>query len=422
MPEGIQSLSELLGRVGRTLKQEFPDPVWIIAEILELHVNQKGHCYLELVEKSQADDTLLARAKAAIWASRFQLLRPFFETSTGMQLRNGIKILVRGAIEFHPQFGFSIQITDIDPSYTLGDMARKKQEVIRRLREEGIMEMNREIPFPMVPQRIAVISSPTAAGYGDFLETILRNPQGYSLQTRLFEAVMQGEGAPSSMIGAFDSVFAFEGEFDCVVVIRGGGSRADLECFNSYDLAYYITQFPLPVITGIGHERDESVTDLVAARSLKTPTAVAEFLLDRMMAFEIRLSGYRDRLATAVNRTVASQGLMLERYKGDLSHLYRGFLEREAHQLRQSSMLLKRAVSALLARQTDRLSLLGARCEGVDPENILRRGYSMTLHDGRAITTAEGLGQGDRIETRLYRGTLSSIIETTSKQYGEGKD
>ena len=414
MSEGSLSLSELLNQVRKALGKELPDSYWIVAEILELHENRSGHCYVELIEKSSENDTLLARARGTIWASRYSMLRPFFETTTGTRLKSGIKILCRASVEFHAQYGFSLNITDIDPSYTLGDLAQKKQEVIRKLREAGVMEMNKEIPFPRVPQRIAVISSDRAAGYGDFMESIQNNNYGFLFHTKLFPAVMQGEEVTGSITAALDKVFESVSEFDCVAIIRGGGSKADLESFNHYELAYFITQFPLPVLTGIGHERDESVADMVAAYGLKTPTAVAEFLVDQLLAFEFRLSALHDQLTTSVKRIVQSRSSMLERYRGDLEHLSRGFLQRKSDQLQQVRVLLTKGTSTIVARKKDHLTLLETRVELVNPDNILKRGFSMTLMDGKSIRKVQQVKPGDLLETRLYDGSIISKAEKTA--------
>ncbi|MCK5137913.1 MAG: exodeoxyribonuclease VII large subunit [Bacteroidales bacterium] len=419
MPEGSLSLSDLLLQVRNVLGKEFSGTYWIVAEILELHVNRSGHCYMELIEKSNENDTLLARAKGTIWASRYSMLRPFFETSTGTELKSGIKMLCKASVEFHAQYGFSLNITDIDPSYTLGDLARKKQEVIRKLREDGVMEMNKEIPFPRVPQRIAIISSETAAGYGDFMESIRNNNQGFNFHTMLFPAVMQGNDTPDSIISALDKVFESVSEYDCIVIIRGGGSKADLESYNNYDLAYFITQFPLPVITGIGHERDESVVDMVAALGLKTPTAVAEFLVDQLLAFDFHLSALHDNLSTSVKRIVQVQVAQLERYSSNLEHLSRGFLHKKTEHLQQVSLFLGREVNSYLTRKKDHLTLLETRTELVNPENILRRGYSMTLLDGKALTGIKNVKPGDLLETRLYKGKILSKVEKTTGKNGK---
>lgn len=411
MSEDKRTLSALLAQVKNALTEKLPHHYWIVAEILELHENRNGHCYLELIEKHPENDSLLARAKATIWASRYSMLRPFFESSTNTHLKSGIKLLCKVSVEFHPQYGFSLNVTDIDPAYTLGDLARKKQEVISRLRKEGVFDMNREIPFPEVPQRIAVISSETAAGYGDFMDTLKTNSHGFFFSSTLFPAVMQGEDAPASIIAALDKVHDSEAEFDCVVLIRGGGSKADLESFNHYDLAYFITQFPLPVITGIGHERDESVADMVAAYGLKTPTAVAEFLVDQLLSFEFRLSGLYDRMAALVKGKVQGYLTRLERYRGDLNHMSRGLLLKHSEQLGQAELFLGRELEVQFRRRKDYLALLEKRCELVHPLNILKRGYSMTLQDGKALTSVKSMKKGGIMETRLLDGSILSKAE-----------
>jgi len=422
MPEASFSLSELLGQVKNVLHKEFPTSKWIVAEILELHENRNGHCYLELIEKSSEDETLLARAKGTIWASRYRMLSPFFEASTGTPLKSGIKLLCKVAVEFHPLYGLSLNISDIDPAYTLGDLARKKQEVIRRLREEGVFNMNRELPFPVVPQRIALISSESAAGYGDFMESIHHNTHGFHFHTTLFPAVMQGDQVPASINAAMDQIYENISEIDCVVIIRGGGSKADLESFNHYDLAYYITQFPLPVITGIGHERDESVCDMVAHRGLKTPTAVAEFLVDQTLGFEFSLNALFDQLAAAVKRIVQGKLSKLDQCRNNLDHLTHRLLNQRSEYLIRISELLRRDVKMQLVRKGDYLALLEKRTELVDPENILKRGYSMTLLDGLSIPDLLTLKPGSQLETRVYQGTIISEVKKTTISNGKGKN
>jgi len=422
MPEGAITLTDILRRVGGVLKEEFTSQYWIMAEILEMHVNRSGHCYLELVEKDDKSDQIIARTRATIWASRYSMLRPYFEASTGGGLKSGIKLLFRATVEFHSLYGFSLNITDIDPAYTLGDLARKKQEVIRRLTGDGVIDMNRELPFPIVPQRIAVISSETAAGYGDFMESVLYNNQGFRIETTLFQAVMQGDDAPSSIITALDRIFLQMTEFDCVAMIRGGGSRADLECYNSYDLAYFITQFPLPVITGIGHERDQSVADMVAARALKTPTAVAEFIIDQLLTFEFRLSELHDRLGFLVKKIVRDKTMGLDKLASGLHYLSRRYLDRRADFMSRIERQLDRETRSLMTRKKDLLVHLEKRAELVHPANILKRGYSITLYDGKAIRDTGGIREGTLLETRLYEGLITSKVEKINTGNDKGED
>jgi exodeoxyribonuclease VII large subunit len=273
------SLYELNQEVRKILKDNLSEYYWVIGEISEIKMNNTGHCYLELVEKDEPTDNLRARARAIIWATTFRILKPYFETTTGMTLAKGIKVLVKVIVEFHELYGYSLIVTDIEPSYTIGELARTKQETINRLIEEGVIDMNKSLPFPVLPRKIAVISSETAAGYGDFYDQLLNNQYKYKFYVKLFPALMQGEEAEKSIIEALDNIYRYEDFFDVIVLIRGGGSQADLSCFNNYWLAYNITQFPSPVLTGIGHEQDESVVDIVAHTHLKTPTAVAEYLI-----------------------------------------------------------------------------------------------------------------------------------------------
>jgi len=420
MPDEKLSLSDLLEQVKGAIRKELPGHYWVIAEIMELRENR--HCYLELIEKSGENESLIAKVRATIWASRYGMLRPFFETSTGTSLKSGIKILCKASVEFHPQYGLSLNITDIDPSYTLGDLARIKQEVIQRLRKEGVYDMNRELPFPLVPQSIAVISSETAAGYGDFMKSIEKNRHGFLFQTTLFQATMQGDEAPFSIISAMEKIYESESEFDCVVLIRGGGSKADLEAFNQYDLAYYISQFPLPVITGIGHERDETVADMVAHQGLKTPTAVAEFLVDQLLAFEFRLSALLDRLLTSLRNRVQGDLNRLDRYGDSMMHLSRALLQQQSEQLRQNEQRLRRELAGQLEKNRDKLEQLKKRCELVDPENILKRGYSMTLLEGKSLRSIKGIKAGDLVETRLFQGSIISKVEHTSEKNDKRED
>ena len=273
------TLYQLLGQVKEALRNTLPFSWWVMAEISELKVNLSGHCYLELIEKEDAAESIRAKVRAIIWSSVFRMLQPYFETTTHTRLTAGIKVMVKVTAEFHELYGFSLIITDIEPSYTVGEMARQKQEVINRLKTEGVFDMNKALIIPALPGKIAVISSKTAAGFGDFMDQLTGNPSGYKFYMKLFPAVMQGDEAEQSIIHAFDRIYAHEDFFDVVVIIRGGGAQSDLNCFNSYWLAAHICQFPLPVLTGIGHEQDETIADLVAHTRLKTPTAVAEFII-----------------------------------------------------------------------------------------------------------------------------------------------
>ncbi|HDJ33345.1 MAG TPA: exodeoxyribonuclease VII large subunit [Bacteroidetes bacterium] len=451
------TLRELNLRIQQVIKTGLPEPVWVVAEISEIKIHSAGHCYLELVEKSEDEEGPVARARGIIWAFVFRMLKPYFETTTGQVLREGLKVLIKATVEFHELYGLSLNITDIDPGYTIGDLALRKAETIRRLEQDGVIHMNRELELPPVPQRIAVISSEQAAGLQDFLDQLHHNPQGYVFYTRIFPALMQGREAETSIIRAFDTIFRFEDFFDVVVLIRGGGSQADLACFNNYRLAYHIAQFPLPVITGIGHEKDESVADIVAHTALKTPTAVAEFLVDRVSAFDEHLSRQASLVSEGVMAILKSEKQRIDRITRIFSPLVMQELNRRKHRLSRSVHILQSAARNLLksnhhslrdirSRSAHQFRLLfrterertakltwqtvhsgrqfirnaALRLEMfektnrlTDPAQILRKGFSITYHEDKVVRDSQTLSEGQSIQTRLFRGTVSSRVEST---------
>lgn len=325
------TLSELTEGIKSALTDAFPTSVWVVAEISELKENRNGHCYLELIEKSGAE--IVARARATIWSYTYRMLKPYFETTTGQYFSQGIKILVQVSVEFHSAFGLSLNIKDIDPVYTVGDMAVQRKEIIDRLQAEGVFDMNRELELPLVPQKIAVISSATAAGYQDFMNQLNSNAFGFQFYTKLFQSTLQGAETVPSVIRALDRIFQYEDFFDAVVIIRGGGATADLGSFDNYDLAFHVTQFPLPVITGIGHEKDDTIVDLVAHTRLKTPTAVAEFFINGMERFYDRLLELEDEIVQQIRSKVDFQQNKLERIAANLNLSVTGFINEKQVQL-----------------------------------------------------------------------------------------
>lgn len=327
------SLSELNGEVKKVLSTNFNAPVWVVGEISEITVHSNGHCYLTLIEKGNSDDRIVAQARATIWSYTFRMLRPYFETTTGQQLTDGIKVLLQVSVEFHELYGFSLNVRNIDPTYTLGDQARKRLEIIRRLTDEGVITMNKELELPLVPQKIAVISSSSAAGYQDFMDQLTNNSNGYRFYTCLFPAVMQGNQSEQSIVDALDRIYPYEEFFDVVVIIRGGGSQVDLSCFDNYNVAYHVTQFPLPVLTGIGHEKDDSILDLVAHTRLKTPTAVAEFILDGVSAFEERVNLMEQEAIEMVEARMADEKNRLDQLTREMSLLVRNNLGSRKNEL-----------------------------------------------------------------------------------------
>lgn len=348
-------LSELNGLVKKAIGEAFTAPVWVIGEISELKTNRSGHCYLNLIEKEENGDAIVAQARATIWSYTFRMLRPYFESTTGQQLTEGLKVLVSVSVEFHELYGYSLNIRDIDPTYTLGDMARRRREIITRLESEGVAEMNKELELPLVPQKIAIISSPTAAGYQDFIDQLINNPAGYHFVLKLFPAVMQGNQAETSIIEALEQIFLYENFFDAVVIIRGGGSQADLSCFDNYNLAYYITQFPLPVITGIGHEKDDSIVDLVAHTRLKTPTAVAEFLISGVAQFDQRLDELKNSFTGFITGLLAESKNDIEQITRMIAPLTNEKISKANNLLNQTIWKLDRSVKRLIQNRNNQL-------------------------------------------------------------------
>jgi exodeoxyribonuclease VII large subunit len=403
-------LFELNRQIWMTIQSGFPESVWVIGEISDFSVNRNGHCYLELIEKEEEGDKIIAKMRATIWSSAYRMIRPFFESSTGQELMPGIKVLVRADIEFHELYSLSLNIRDIEPSFTIGDQARKRQMIIRKLEEQGFMEMNKELELPLVPQKIAIISSPTAAGYGDFWNQLSTNPGGYMFYTKLFPAVMQGEETGPSVISALDQIAAYGDFFEAVVIIRGGGSKLDLSSFDQYDLALNVAQFPLPVITGIGHEQDDSIVDLVAHTRCKTPTAVAEFLIGRAEDFEARLDLAAQSAILAARSRIQSEKALVTRLADGLRLRVGAFTGYRQLALTQFRTRCENASRQFLRTETDRLVRWEQLSTLKDPVNILKMGYSITLKDGKAIRSVTQVESGDSLVTRLADGSVTSTV------------
>ncbi|HEY3369469.1 MAG TPA: exodeoxyribonuclease VII large subunit [Prolixibacteraceae bacterium] len=481
MSELQVTLSELQRKVKGSLEDLFSMPVWVKAEISEMTVNRSGHCYLDLVETEEGSDAVIARCRATIWSYTFRMLKPYFETTTGQAFTQGLKVLLQAKVEYHEVYGFSLNIRDIDPVYTLGDMARQRREIILRLGEAGVLDMNKELELPLVPQRIAVISSPTAAGLQDFLDQLHNNPHQFVFYTKLFPAVMQGIEAPRSITAALEQIFRYEELFDAVVIIRGGGAQIDLACFDHYELAFNVAQFPLPVITGIGHDKDDTVIDLVAHTRMKTPTAVAEFLISGALQFSQqlgelekhfmdlvngqleenhkRLNDAADQLSLLVNRMIVNQtnrlniarihlanqseaylknqfsefkGLttdtrnqisrfvtrqnhLLEQSGNQLNYMFRGQVLKNRNRLIQFQQLVKIRTLEIFRSESRNLRQIEEKLRLVDPQNILKRGYSMTTINGKILKSVKLVRVGDLLETRLGDGSIASKVERLAK-------
>ena len=425
------SLIELNGLVRATIEGTLTEEYWVEAELAEAR-ESRGHCYMELVQKDPRSATPVAKAPAKCWRQTWALLRPYFERTTGQTLHAGLQVMLRVYAQFHEAYGFSWIVTDIDPTFTLGDMARKRLEIIRQLKAEGVLELNKELELPLFTQRIAVISSHTAAGYGDFCNQLAANAHGYRFTIRLFEAVMQGPQVEQSVISALNRINEEADSFDCVVIIRGGGATSDLSGFDTLALAENVANFPLPVITGIGHDRDESVLDMVAHTRVKTPTAAAALLIDRLRATDERIEACRDRAARRVAAALAAHGARLELLAGRIPALFSVVKTRSAarldmmwtrlaaaaarqtaaqsHRLRLAAQTAGPLAVRAAEKERHRLQMLAQRAAALDPALMLRRGYSITLKDGRAVRDATALKTGDRIETRLEKGTIKSTV------------
>jgi len=433
------TLYELNSLLREVIECEMSNEYWVEAELSECR-ESRGHCYMELIQKDEQNATPIAKASAKCWASKWMIIRPYFERTTGQQLHAGMKVLLKVYAQFHEAYGFSWIVTDIDPTYTLGDMARKRQEIIRQLKEEGIFDLQKELQLPLFCQHIAVISSETAAGYGDFCNQLADNPYGFQFQTQLFPAIMQGDGVEQSIINALEQIFTrseecgvrSENSFDAVVIIRGGGATSDMSGFDTLALAENVANFPIPIITGIGHDRDESILDMVSHTRVKTPTAAAALLIDHLKAVVDALDDAQDRLIHYCNSRLYTLNAQLTTLSEALPRLFS--IVKTRHEARIET-LHSRLVAAVrqgiitnqskintieerlpiltdrrLMTEKHRLQLIEEKAKSLDPTLLLKRGYSMTMKDGKIIRDAATLHPGDEIETRLANGTVRSTV------------
>ena len=427
------TLYELNHLVSKVIESEMPSEYWVEAELSECR-ESRGHCYMELIQKDERTTTPIAKASAKCWANKWMLIRPGFERTTGQRLHAGMKVLLKVYAQFHEAYGFSWIVTDIDPTYTLGDMVRKRQEIIRQLKEEGVFDLQKELQLPLFCQRIAVISSETAAGYGDFCNQLADNPYGFQFQTRLFPAIMQGEGVEQSIIAALERIFSFHipQNFDAVVIIRGGGATSDMSGFDTLALAENVANFPLPIITGIGHDRDESILDMVSHIRVKTPTAAAALLIDHLKTVLDAINDAQEQIVRLAQQKLTSHKSRLSTFAEILPRLFTNVKTRQEARLdslnsrmttaiRQSIVTHQSLINALevkmpilldrrLMAEQHRLQLIEEKVKSLDPALLLKRGYSITLKDGKAVRDASTLNPGDTIETRLANGTLRSTV------------
>lgn len=405
------SLYELNALVRQALNESLPDTYWIQAELSDVRSNATGHCYLEFIQKDARGNNLIAKARGTIWANVYRMLKPYFEESTGQAFVSGIKVMVEVTVEFHELYGFSLTVVDIDPTYTLGDMARKRREILKQLEEEGVLTLNKELEMPMLAQRIAVISSSSAAGYGDFCRQLEENPYGFVFYPRLFPALMQGNQVEESVIAALNAVNDHRDDFDVVVIIRGGGATSDLSGFDTYLLAANCAQFPLPIITGIGHERDDTVLDSVAHTRVKTPTAAAQFLITHMHDAAESLEELAQTLISSVSVRMDKEHSRLSELTNRLPLVIKNRTIREGYLLEQLIQKINVGIVRSLTNKQHRLMLLEQRVNDASPERLLKRGFSITLKDGKAVTDSAQLKAGDVITTRLAKGEVTSEVK-----------
>ena len=404
------SLYELGRLIRRTLNQGLPDAYWVQAELSEVREAYNGHCYIELVQKAERGNALLAKARGTIWANIYKMLRPYFENATGQRFAAGIKVLLQVSVEYHEQYGLSLTVHDIDPTYTLGDMARRRREILMQLEEEGVLTLNKELPMPTLPQRIAVVSAAGAAGYGDFCDQLMGNPYGFVFYPKLFPAVMQGDRVEETVIAALDRIAAERDEWDVVVIIRGGGATSDLSGFDTYPLAANCAQFPLPIITGIGHERDDTVLDMVAHTRVKTPTAAAEYLIATLSDAAAALDALVASLTANLTECIHREEARLQQIATRLPSLLALVHTRQLHRIEQIESRLKVAGAHSLEKQQHRLQLIEKIIEGASPAHILQRGYSITRCDGRVVRNAASLPAGTVLTTEFADGQVDSLV------------
>lgn len=448
------SLQELNLMVQFAIRRQLPDSYWITAELNEARVGSGGHCYIEFIEKNEKGNIPVAKARGNIWANNYRILSRKFEEQTGMTISAGLKVMVNVTVEFHELYGYSLNVIDIDPSYTLGDLFMKRQEIIRRLEEEGVIDMNRELDFPLVPQRVAVISSPTAAGYGDFRNQIENNPYNIKFDLTLFPAVMQGEQVEKSIIAALDAIYERADNFDVVVIIRGGGANSDLTGFDSYNLAFHCTQFPLPIVSGIGHERDRTVLDAVANVSVKTPTAAAQYLITAAHDFAEEIKAYAVGIQTGALQKLSSEKLWqlglvssfnkaasgflhaekmavsslasdlknsvalristekgrIVQFDSNLPLLVRNVTDRQRNAVENSVNRLNFAVSGIVREEKHRLDIYGQVTRNTDPKRIMERGFVVLRHKGKALRRKGELVSGGHYNLETSDGNINITI------------
>lgn len=405
------TLYSLNNMVRHALSDSLPLQYWVTGELSEVREASNGHCYIELVQRDEASGELVAKARGTIWSRIYTLLRPYFLEQTGQPFATGLKVLLQVKIVFHELYGCSLDVCDIEPAYTVGDMARRRQLVIKRLTEEGVIDLNKELDFPLLPQRIAVISSSTAAGYGDFCDQLLGNRYGFVFYPHLFPSPMQGSGVEQGIIAALNRIAETIDLWDAVVIIRGGGAVSELSCFDTYDLANNCAQFPLPIITGIGHQRDESVLDMVAHTRAKTPTAAAELLVHAMLEQAAYVGGAMQAIADAAKSCMENERLRMNALAGRLPVTAALSVQNRRMYLQSLAQRLLPATEMFIKEQKHRLEIIKGKMDAASPENILAMGYSITRVNGKAVRSVADVKPGDEVTTAVASGEFTSIVK-----------
>lgn len=403
------TLYELNHLVRSALELTMPEGFWVKAELSEVR-ESRGHCYLEFVQKDARGTNLIAKARGQIWASTWSFLRPYFEHTTGQRLSPGMQVLVKANVTFHELYGFSLNVTEIDPTFTLGDISRRRQEILNQLREEGVDQMNKELPLPRLLQRIAIISSATAAGYGDFCNQLANNARGLAFHTELFPATMQGNDVERSIIAALSRIAEDIDRWDAVVIIRGGGATSDLSGFDTLALAENVAQFPLPIITGIGHERDDTVIDIVAHTRVKTPTAAAELLIHHQENELNLIENLSADIIALTTQRLTNESQRLRVLTSKIPLLFSNFKAREMLTLNRLEMLLQTTTEHFFERQRNRLNLMESKAQAASPDRILRLGFSIARVNGKAISDIKQITVDDIVETTFANGTIKSKV------------
>ena len=406
----VYALSEITKSLESVIAKNYNRAYYIKAEVLKLnYYPHSGHCYPELVEKENGK--IKAQLRGVIWSTQFRSINERFVTITGEPLKEDITILCLATVEFSAQHGLGLHIQDIEPIYTLGEMARNKREVIEKLKKEEIFFLNKQKQLPLLPQRIAVISVETSKGYSDFMITLQQNSWQYRFQCVLFPSILQGEKALVSMPYQLSQIANRQQEFDCVVIVRGGGGDVGMSCYDDYNLAAAVATFPLPIITGIGHSTNETVTDMVAFANKITPTEVAYFLLQQFHNFSVSIEECKKKLLISVKQQLQEKEFYFSKVRQQLLINIGKYNHQKEKDIQYINQRIQNAVNQYLLTQKNELHQSQTKIELLHPENILKRGYSITLKNRKAIRNADEVIQGEIITTKLLQGEIQSEVK-----------